>query len=111
LKVQILKSSEWVHDNGKPRLGYAFVIEIVSDSKIGDAAVSAAVEHTDLQGIETGNVEFEANGDAAARFLGVGGDLTQGDAIPHKKYSHKRTRTGSPAIIDVPPRPSGIPDR
>jgi len=44
--------------------------------------------------LETGDVEFEADGDAAARFLGAGGGHGQRDRKSrHKKYSRKRVRT------------------
>ena len=96
MKVQVLKSSEGVQDSASFGCTTPLASREVSVSKIAAAAVSAGrgIEHADLQRIETGDIEFEADGDAAARLLGVGGHSRQCHTKSrHKKYSRERART------------------
>ena len=73
LKVQVLKSSEWVQDSAS--FGCASPLSSSVGQRLenrGGGGLRRGVEHADLQRIEAGNVEFQPDGDAAALLLRQG---------------------------------------
>src|SRR5450631_3477806 len=100
---------------GERELRYRLALVVEGNQRIENRrgrGERRGVEHPDLQRIKTGNVEFEAEGNAAALLLGAGGSRNQSSAKSRKKaYSRKHARARYRLHSMFPPgcRPSGIP--
>src|SRR4029079_7528597 len=97
---------------GQRELRHRLTLVVQRDQRIenrGGGGFRRGIVHTDLEGIEAGNVEFEANGDAAARFLGAGGGHGKRERKSrHKKYSRKRVRSDRRNHSMFPPEVSSV---
>src|SRR6201999_2576362 len=88
------------------RLHHALVIkrgECVENRRRGGSR--GRIEHADLERIETGNIELEADSGAAALLLGTGGACKQSDAkCRDMKYLRKRARADCRFHLVLPPK-------